>query len=146
MTRILVGVDGSPSATAALDFAVEEASLRRAELEVITVVPSGSYAPMFGYPPAQEAGPHMDEARRAAQAALDAALAKTSGPAPAKTSVIARSGIPAEEILTQAKGADLLVVGSRGLGGFTRLILGSVSTAVVHHADCPVLIVPAKSD
>lgn len=145
MKRIVVGVDMSPSSLRALDTAVEEASLRRAELEIVTVLPPGSFAPLYGELPAQEVDARMDEAERAARAALDEALAKLDGPAPIKTTVHARTGIVAEEVLTQAKGADLLVVGTRGAGGFTRMITGSVSSAVVHHTDCPVLIVPAAA-
>lgn len=143
MKRIVVGVDGSPSSVQALEFAVEEAAMRHAELEVLAVVQSASFAPLYGYPPAPAPGPRMDEAERTARAALDEALAKQGRPSPAKASVQVRTGIPAEELLIQAKGADLLVVGSRGAGGLTRMVLGSVSSAVVHHADCPVLIVPA---
>jgi len=52
-------------------------------------------------------------------------------------SVHARSGIPAAELLDEAKDADLLVLGSRGAGGFARLLMGSVGTQVAHHAHCP---------
>lgn len=144
MTRIVVGFDGSPSSVHALDAALEEAGLRGAELEVVTVVPSGPYAPFYGYAPQLDFGVRLDQAERAARLALDGALGGLGERAPTRTGVQARIGIPAEELLAQAKDADLLVVGTRGAGGFTRMILGSVSTAVVHHAACPVLIVPAE--
>jgi nucleotide-binding universal stress UspA family protein len=60
------------------------------------------------------------------------------------TVVIAVRGNPAQELVGQARNADLLVLGSRGSGGFARLLLGSVASAVTHHADCPVVIVPAN--
>ena len=53
-------------------------------------------------------------------------------------------GIPSQELLIAAKDADMLVVGSRGAGGFARLMLGSVSSQVTHHARCPVVIVPPE--
>ncbi len=58
---------------------------------------------------------------------------------------IAREGQAAEVLVTEAKGAELLVVGSRGLGGFRGLLLGSVSQQCAHHASCPVLIVPSAN-
>lgn len=54
------------------------------------------------------------------------------------------AGIPAEEILKAAKDADMIVVGSRGVGGFAGLYLGSVGTQLVHHAHCPVVVVPPE--
>jgi nucleotide-binding universal stress UspA family protein len=62
---------------------------------------------------------------------------------PESVTVKAVHGLPADELVKAAEGADMLVMGSRGSGGFARLVLGSVATQVSHHADCPVLIVPA---
>ena len=52
------------------------------------------------------------------------------------------SGLPAEELLSAARDADMIVVGSRGAGGFARLLMGSVSTQITHHALCPAVIIP----
>jgi nucleotide-binding universal stress UspA family protein len=57
--------------------------------------------------------------------------------------VDAVSGSPAEELLSATQDAELLVVGSRGAGGFARLVMGSVSSQVSHHAPCPVVVIPA---
>jgi len=70
----------------------------------------------------------------------DKAVGRMAGPPPAVT-VRAACGSPASELLGAAHGADLLVVGCRGSGGFARLMLGSVSSQVAHHAPCPVVVV-----
>jgi nucleotide-binding universal stress UspA family protein len=64
---------------------------------------------------------------------------------PSSITVRAVVGLPAEAILEAAADADLLVVGSRGAGGFKRLLMGSVSTQVTHHAACPVVVIPAEN-
>ncbi len=82
----------------------------------------------------------LAKARAAAQTALDELA--TESPGPVSCEVVALGGQPAAVLLEQAAGADQLVVGSRGQGGFARLLLGSVSSQVVHHAQCPVTVVP----
>jgi nucleotide-binding universal stress UspA family protein len=54
------------------------------------------------------------------------------------------NGFPPQELIEASRDADLLVVGSRGVGGFTRLLLGSISDHVMHHAHCPVVVVPGQ--
>jgi nucleotide-binding universal stress UspA family protein len=66
-----------------------------------------------------------------------------SGFRPPSVTVRAVIALPAEALLKAAADADMLVVGSRGAGGFKRLLLGSVSTQVTHHAHCPVVVIPA---
>jgi nucleotide-binding universal stress UspA family protein len=61
---------------------------------------------------------------------------------PPSVTVRAVTGLPAEELLNEAAHADMIVVGSRGAGGFKRLLMGSVSTQVTHHAHCPVVVIP----
>jgi len=67
-----------------------------------------------------------------------------AGPDPDSVQVRALSGFPAEELLTASKGADLMVLGSRGAGGFAQLLMGSVSAKIAHHAHCPVVIIPPE--
>ena len=74
--------------------------------------------------------------------AVDSVVAKLGDARPSSVTVRGVSGLPAEALLDAAKDADLIVVGSRGAGGFSRLLMGSVSYQVAHHAHIPVLIVP----
>ena len=141
MTSIVVGVDGSESAQRALHWAVEEGRLRRATVEAVHVweLPVLVGTP-FGTVPVE-----VDADIAGAQAALDAivdAVDDSGLPAPIVRTVTA--GSPANRLVEIAddSGAALIVLGSRGHGGFTGLLLGSVSQQVSHHARCPVVIVP----
>ena len=90
--------------------------------------------------------PVREQARQAVQDAAGKAVGTLTGEArPASVTVRAVSGNPAEELVNASREADLVVVGSRGVGGFGRLALGSVSSQVSHHAHCPVVIVPPES-
>jgi nucleotide-binding universal stress UspA family protein len=71
-------------------------------------------------------------------------LAGLSGPHPESVTVKAVHGFPVEELVNASKDADIVVLGSRGVGGFTRMLLGSTAGQVVQHAHCPVLIVPPE--
>jgi len=84
-----------------------------------------------------------DKARDAAQAETDKVLAGLGDARPQSVTVKATQGIPAEEILNAGSDADLIVLGSRGGGGFSRLLMGSVSSTVAEHAEVPVTILPA---
>ncbi len=139
---VVVGIDGSPGSIEALHFAVEEARIRGAALKVVSAwhVPSGVYGSGWS-----ATAVDIDEYRKLAQAALDETLAE-AGLADSGLAVtpVLREGQAAESLCAEATGADLLVVGSRGLGGFRGLLLGSVSQQVVHHAPCPVVVVPGQ--
>jgi nucleotide-binding universal stress UspA family protein len=133
--RVLVGVDGSPGSRAALRRAVVEATAHDAVLEVVM---AWSYLDQVVAPAAD---PQYGEGRAAAD--LAAILAEEVGdPPPCEVEAHVVNDLPARAILARAEGAWLLVVGSRGLGGFKGLLLGSVCGQVVHHAPCPVLVVP----
>ena len=141
MPGIIVGIDGSHGSRRALEVAISEAVLRQVPLTVITV-----HQVVAGYSGHGVAFPGddalADKARQEAQAEVDSALANAGDTRPSSVTVRGVSGLPAEAILDAAKDADLIVVGSRGAGGFSRLLMGSVSSQVTHHADVPVLIVP----
>ena len=120
-----------------------EAALRKAPLTVITVNPvTASY--WTGNPvtvPADEE--RIVKVRKLAEDAVAAVAAKLGTNQPASVTITAVHGFPAKSLLDASEGCDLLVVGTRGGGGFGTLILGSVSSQVVHHAKCPVVVVPA---
>lgn len=141
MPGIIVGVDGSGHSRRALEWAVSEAATRHAPLTVLTV-----HRTVAGYlgEPVQYAGDQelTEQARKEAQKETDDVLDEFAGPAKPSVTVRAVTGLPADALLAAAEDADLLVVGARGAGGFRRLLLGSVSTHVTHHAHCPVVVVP----
>jgi nucleotide-binding universal stress UspA family protein len=141
---IVVGVDGSDCARKALARAASEAGLRGARLRIVCAweVPPAVYA--GGLAPAidQET---IDGFRENAEtvvreAVADAERAEPGVPCQGETV----EGQPAEVLVREAEDASLIVVGNRGRGGFTSLLLGSVSQQVVHHAACPVLVVRAS--
>ncbi|KQS97325.1 universal stress protein [Cellulomonas sp. Leaf395] len=135
---VVVGVDGSPASVSAVDYAFDQAS--RWGLPLVAVhaweLPS-LFGPVPPWMPEE-----VEEMRMAEKALLSESLAghMERYPDVNVTSMVHRGG-PAHVILTAAADAELLVVGSRGLGGFRGLLLGSVSQAVLHHATCPVVVV-----
>jgi len=142
MGVIVVGVDQSEGAKAALRFALEEAGLRQAKLRVVHAWQFGYIgAPGFeGSLPA--VGGDLAEFHEAAEAALDEALRGVV--ADADGVAIERrvdQGAAAPVLIEESRDADVLVVGSRGHGGFAQLLLGSVSQQCALHALCPVVIV-----
>lgn len=144
MPGIVVGVDDSVHAQKALDWAMREAGLRQAGLTVLTVIPAMA-SPWTGNPLSV---PSADEAISHARQAVDEAVAKSAsgitGPQPPSVSVKVFTGFPAQALVDASHDADLVVVGSRGSGGFATLLVGSVSNQVAHHAICPVAIVPSE--
>lgn len=143
MSGIVVGIDGSHNATRALEWAMAEAALRKAHLTVLAVhaVPASYWTGKPTLLPDDEG--RVGEVREAAESAVASATAKLGESKPEYVTVTAVDGFPAQELIKASKDADLLVVGSRGGGGFAVLVLGSVTNQVVHHAACPVVVVPA---
>lgn len=145
MAGITVGFDGSHSAQRALEWAMSEAAVRHAPLTVLTVHPvavSGWTGSPIIVP---EDAPEAEKARQAAEDAVAKAAAELGQPGTGAVTVRAVSGHPSEELIKASGDADLVVVGSSGMSGIRRLLLGSVSNAVLHHARCPVVIIPDAS-
>ena len=146
---VVVGVDSSEGAKAALRFALDEARLRQATLRIVHTWQYGyiGVKGIEGFSPV--AGADLGELRRMAEAALDATLHEV---APDSDGVLIQrrvsEGAPATVLVDESRDAYLLVVGSRGHGGFAGLLLGSVSQQCAQHAACPVVIVraPEQSD
>lgn len=136
MGRIVVGVDGSEHSLAALRWACEEARLRGDTLDIV----SAWSIPTAGFDGAS--AEVVEALEGAAEEAIRAANAELSKVAPeVKAEAGAVHGHPARMLVERAAGADMLVVGSRGLGGFRSLLLGSVSNECSVHAPVPVVIV-----
>jgi nucleotide-binding universal stress UspA family protein len=145
---VVVGVDGSAPSVAALRFAAEEAELRNAQLVAVhawTFVTSAGIADpgLIPVPEVDYVG-QLDAEREAAQAELDAALedAFPGGP-PIEVEARLVDGSPADVLVSEGEGADLIVVGSSGKSGITSVLLGSVSRHVVSHSRTPVTVVKA---
>jgi nucleotide-binding universal stress UspA family protein len=142
-TRILLATDGSEEATLAARTAIDIAGKTGSELHIILVGLSVSYVGMGPLEIADIPGPAQEELNQEAQRLLNAQARwiEANGGTVAETHL--RIGKPDEEIVSQAEelGAGLIVIGSRGLGGIRRALMGSVSDSVVRHAHCPVLVV-----
>jgi nucleotide-binding universal stress UspA family protein len=151
MGKVVVGVDASPGSLRALEWALEEARLRRASLCVVHawMLPLIEALPEPWVVGSPSLGPSDDEVRSHVEAAardvLSASVDRARSAAP-ELEIVAElvEGRAPVALLDAAGDADLLVVGSRGRGGFAGLLLGSVSGQCVHHAPCPVVVVPEK--
>jgi nucleotide-binding universal stress UspA family protein len=143
MPGITVGVDGSAQSQRALEWAIKEAGIRSAPLTVLAVhqVAGNHWTGNPEVYPTDQS--ESDKLRQAAQGTVQKAVDAAGGSGPASVTVRAVTGIAAQELITASKDSDLVVVGSRGGGGFARLMMGSVSTQVVNHAACPVVVIPA---
>ena len=146
--RIVVGVDGSPASYGALRWAAIEAERRSARLDMVhawvipeLLVPTG--AVVVG---------EAEELELASRTVLDTAATwlasstEAAGGKPPDYMLRSAAGSPAAALLDQARGADLLVLGARGLGSFRGLLLGSVSQQCTSHATCPTVVVRPAQD
>lgn len=141
--RIVVGIDGSETSRHALRWAADEARVRGARLEVAMAwhLPDAAAAPSVNV----RSGDEIEADVLAEVEKLVAEEGLTEGGDP-RTSVRALGGPAAEQLVQEATGADLLVVGSRGRGAFRGMLLGSVSLHCASHATCPVVVVRGPAD
>jgi len=140
MSGIIVGIDGSGHSQRALEWALKEAALRRLPVTVLTVHQAvrDNLGFIASYPGDLDL---TAKAEAAAKAETEKVLADLGSSRPKSVTVSGVNGIPARELIKAGEGADMIVVGSRGVGGFSRLLMGSVAGQVAQHAPCPVVIV-----
>jgi nucleotide-binding universal stress UspA family protein len=139
--RIVVGVDGSEQSVAALRWAADEARLRGDTLQVVTVweFPQAAFLASAGGVLPPDLSTELDRRAREVQ---ESAVRKALGPEghdTVTTKVV--EGVPAVVLIEASDGADMLVLGSRGFGGFRGLLLGSIGHQCTQHANCPVVII-----
>jgi nucleotide-binding universal stress UspA family protein len=137
--RIVAGVDGSPPSQAALRWAVRQARLTGATVDAVTAwrIP----AAMTGYGWAPVPLTDCSDMEPLAQRVVDQAVADAISPGDPPVSGRIVQGFPGQVLVDASDGAALLVVGSRGHGGLSGALLGSVSQHCVHHAHCPVVVI-----
>lgn len=158
MPRIIVGVDGSEPSENALRWALEEARIRQVDHVAVMYAYSppeihnyAAHTDAFLDVGAMQRRTELDQARLAedelharqgAERRLEKLLeAARTGPIDAEVELLALPGEPAATLIDMSSNAELLVVGSRGRGGFKGLLLGSVSQQCLQHARCPVVVV-----
>jgi nucleotide-binding universal stress UspA family protein len=138
MEKIIVGIDGSEPSMRALAWAVEEAKLHKATLRVV----HAWFDPLIGNYFASPTAAVVEAIEERGRILLEEAQATIDdGEGDLKVETLLVHGLGAATLLQEAEDADLLVVGSRGRGGFKELVLGSVSHQVTQHARCPVVVV-----
>jgi len=138
--HLVVGVDGSPGARVALDWALDEARRKGARLTILH-----AYLLEVAWIDRADIDRWCDAERRAAEAALAAIVKSLDVPAGVEIETRVVEGNPVNVLIEASRDADLLVVGSRGRGGLVGLLLGSVSQRCVERAECPVVVVPRPS-
>jgi nucleotide-binding universal stress UspA family protein len=147
MRPVMLATDGSPTAAKAATTAIELARQLGAELLIVSVwdIPYAGYSPM-GFAPAPMSGElsWLGEDQATGVVTEAAARAEEAG---VETRTRVLRGFPVEQICQAARVAapQFLVLGSHGWGAMKRALFGSVSTGVLHHAPCPVLVVPAEN-
>ena len=136
--RIVVGVDGSEESLNALRRGYRVSKALHTNLTAVTV---------WRYPAAYGSLPSDWSPEDDAHLVQEGAVRTVFGTdVPGWFDAKIAEGSPAEVLINESRGAEMLVVGSRGHGGFAGLLLGSVSSACAEHADCPVLVMHAKSE
>jgi nucleotide-binding universal stress UspA family protein len=137
--RVVVGVDGSETSRRALQWAVREARLRNATVEAVHAWSMPNVGELY-VPVSDGAVTNMERASAELLAEAVSTVDAEGLPGPIVQTVMCGSG--GAVLIDAAAEADLVVVGSRGLGGFKGLLLGSVGHQVTHHAACPVVVIP----
>jgi nucleotide-binding universal stress UspA family protein len=141
VVKIVVGIDGSEAAKNALRWALEEARLRSAKIVAVHAWEAPPAMPEPGPAPGFDLVGILPEVEEAGERLVKAVVEEVVGDdSDVTVEPVAIQGPAASVLVEAARDADMLVVGSRGHGGFTALLLGSVSQQLAHHAPCPLLI------
>lgn len=146
--RIVVGVDGSPDSRAALVYALRDAARRGAAVDVVaSFAPPDYWVPLYGVP-AISFEEIREGVRKNAESTVHEVTEQLKDELPQlpPVTVEAVAGGAAQALLDAAEDADLLVVGSRGHGGFTSMLLGSVSLTCALHSTCPITVVHSAKE
>jgi nucleotide-binding universal stress UspA family protein len=139
---VVVGIDGSTGSRAALQLALEDAAWRGTGVRVISsLIPPQYWPNAYGLAAPPTIGELKDDLRAGARRMVDEVVAVRPDLAAVPVELHEIEGLPARVLVEQSRGADLLVVGHRGRGGFTSALLGSVGLQCVLHAQCPVAVV-----
>lgn len=140
--RVVLAVDGSPESDAAAGLAAELASSADSELYLVHVGPSAHLPYEHPYL-AENVESYLEQAKKEARKFLEDQAESLRGRTEAPVHTVLRVGVPEKEIVDLADEVDagLVILGSRGLGGIRRALMGGVSDTVVRHARCPVLVV-----
>ncbi len=133
---IVVGIDGSPLSETALGFAIEEARLRHAALHV-----TYAYPVLASVLTGSTGNDYYEQVESEAKTFLQGIVEHAPASEGVNVTWLAVPGNPSEVLIEASREATLLVIGSRGVGGFLGLLMGSVSTQCVHYSHCPVLVV-----
>lgn len=142
--RIVVGADGSASAGVALRWAVQQAELTGGSVDAVTAWQYPAAYGGYGMAPFGSSD-EFDFASWAEKALAEQVAAAVPGDSTVRVRTQVAEGSPARVLLAASEGADLLVVGSRGHGGFAEALLGSVAQHCIHHARCPVVVIRGQS-
>ena len=134
-TRIVVGVDGSKPSKLALGWAMSISATTGASIDAVT---SWHFPVNFGWGYVSDVWDPIADATKCLTDSVDEVFGAKR---PAGLRMLVRQGLPAKVLLDESKGAIMLIVGSRGHGGFSGLLLGSVSANCAEHATCPVLVI-----
>ena len=142
--RVVVAVDGSAGSKAAVKFALEDATRRGVPVEAVIAYRApdlwSEYSALSSGEEARLQQTLHSDAEKKARAVVDEVAGELTGPLP-DVHVRAAQGAAADVLIRESDGADLLVVGSRGHGGFHTMLLGSTSMQCAMHATCPVTVV-----
>ena len=141
MPGILVGVDGSDHSQRALEWAAREAAYRQTSLTVLAV-----HQAVHGWAGSlrfQDDDAQVQKVAEAAKAETEKVLAGLGDSRPESVTVRAVHGYPAEELINAGTDADMIVLGTGGVGGWSQQLIGSVASKVSHHSTVPVLIIPS---